>query len=1564
MKVLETNSRLSASTLEHASELFAAHRQTIYESTDRMFAVLMSIQWIAGVIAALWIAPRTWIGTTSQTHIHVWAALFLGAAISCFPIGLAIVRPGATTTRYVIAAAQMMTSALLIHLTGGRIETHFHVFGSLAFLAFYRDWRVLVPATIVVAADHFLRGVFWPQSVYGVLSVSQWRWLEHAGWVLFEDTFLFIAIKRSVGEMWGMALRTAELNDNEERYRAVVEQTAEGLVLADVGTKRVLECNVAFADLLGYTLEEALTLTAYDFVVDEREAIDRRSGSLLDRRLPITGEQRFRRKDDSIIDVEVNVSVIAYGGKDVFCTIVRDIGERKRAEEALRKAHEELETRVRERTAELAAANEGLQREVDERKLADDALRDSEERYRLMFDSNPLPLWVYDLETLSFLAVNNAAVQGYGYSSEEFLAMTIIDIRPPEDVPALLDTVARLSDGLDNTGKWRHRKKDGSIIDVEIASHTLDFTGRRARIVLAVDITERARAEKALQESQQWLAAVYDSSRDGIIVEESERVVYVNQSYAHLFGYKIDELIGQPAWLVSEQEPSQRMLEYSRRRVRGEEAPSLYEFRGTRKDGTTVDLEASVSTAKIGGKTYIIAAARDITERKRAQEKIAQLAEIVASSHDGMLRASADGIIVNWNKGTERIFGYSAEEIVGSPLSLLVPDDRKDEFSEIFERLKKGESIDHYETKRLRKDGTLIDVSLTLSPVTDSSGELTAMSAIIRDITERKRAESEILLQKARFQQLFENAPLGILRVDQNDLVVDANKEFEAIFQFSLNEIRGRNINEMVVPKAHREEGTALSSRALQGEIIDQETVRQRKDGTLIPVHIYGLPIVVNQEPVGVFAIYVDLSERKLAEEEVARKTHELSEFVEHATVGIHWVGPDGIIQLVNRAELELLGYTREEVIGHHIAEFHADQPVIQDILDRLSRGEAIQEYAARLRRKDGLIKDVLIDSSVLREDGKLVHTRCFTRDITERKRMEQEREVIFEIIQGAISTSDLGDLFKLIHKSISSLLYAENCFVALHDPKTDLMHFEFWVDKLDPCPPPLPMGVGFGSYVLRTGQSLLLDRELTERMYQSGEVEKSGSASASWLGVPLRTPTRTIGVLVVQHYEEEKAYGQRDLEFLTSVGSQIALAIERRRAETNLRETEDQLRQSQKMEGIGTLAGGIAHDFNNLMTAVTGYSELALRSLEADNPVRSKIEEIKKAGERAAALTSQLLAFSRKQILQPRVLDLNTVVTGMGRMLPRIIGEDIDLRIELGGSLGQIKADPGQIEQILMNLAVNARDAMAEGGRLTIKTENVQMDGKFAKRRSVVEPGRYVMLSVSDNGCGMDAETRTHIFEPFFTTKEVGKGTGLGLSTVYGIVKQSGGGVWVYSEVGRGTTFKIYLPRVDEVVETEKSFDKVRPVLRGHETVLLAEDEDMVRDLCKEILEAYGYAVIVASNGKEGLRVCQEFQGRIDLLITDVIMPQMSGRELAEGVTALRPDTRVLYMSGFTDDAVVRHGVLDDGVFFIQKPFSPDALVLKAREVLDHGGSSPADGAALIPPQNPMKHSETIRRN
>lgn len=392
----------------------------------------------------------------------------------------------------------------------------------------------------------------------------------------------------------------------------------------------------------------------------------------------------------------------------------------------------------------------------------------------------------------------------------------------------------------------------------------------------------------------------------------------------------------------------------------------------------------------------------------------------------------------------------------------------------------------------------------------------------------------------------------------------------------------------------------------------------------------------------------------------------------------------------------------------------------------------------------------------------------------------------------------------------------------------------------------------------------------------------------------------------------------------------------ERKKAEEALHESEERLRQAQKMEAVGQLAGGVAHDFNNLLAVIIGYADLVLRRMPRDDErTHQQIEEIKKAGNRAKSLTTQLLAFSRKQVMQPKVLDLNGVVKDLDNMLRRLIGEHIEMRTVLSDDLGSVKADPGQIEQVLLNLAVNARDAMPNGGSLTIETSNVELDGGYTQTHRFVEAGSYVMIAVSDSGSGMSAELQSRIFEPFFTTKEKGKGTGLGLATVYGIVKQSGGSIWVYSEVGQGTTFKIYLPRVDEVATACEAAATAKEQLSGTETILLVEDEEAVRQMAREILKSNGYHVLHANDGNHAMQVAGQYEGAIDVMVTDVVMPHLGGRELAEKLSRARPDMRVLYMSGYTDDAIVHHGVLDGRAAFLEKPFTPDALALKVREVL-----------------------------
>ena len=466
-------------------------------------------------------------------------------------------------------------------------------------------------------------------------------------------------------------------------------------------------------------------------------------------------------------------------------------------------------------------------------------------------------------------------------------------------------------------------------------------------------------------------------------------------------------------------------------------------------------------------------------------------------------------------------------------------------------------------------------------------------------------------------------------------------------------------------------------------------------------------------------------------------------------------------------------------------------------------------------------------------------------------------------------------------------------------------------------------------------------------------------------LVVPVKIGERVAGVLSIRT-KRQGGFAAEDMTVATAFASQAAVALENsrlyhetRRSYEELSDTQDQLTQARKLEAVGRLAGGVAHDFNNLLTVMMGRSQLLLRRLGAQDPVRPDIELMQQTADRAADLTRQLLAFSRKQVLRPTVLDLTTLVSKMGEMLRRLIGEDIALATVLEPVLGHVKADPSQLEQIIVNLAANARDAMPDGGRLTLETANADLDAAYACRHVGVRPGPYVMLAVSDTGIGMDPETQARIFEPFFTTKGPGLGTGLGLATVHGVVKQSGGHIWIYSEPGRGTTFKIYLPRVDEAVEPGETDPGLAELARGHETILLVEDEDTVRALARDVLRGHGYAVLEACDGREALRASAQHASAIHLMLTDVVMPYMSGRELAGRLAPSRPTMPVIYMSGYTDNAVVHHGVLDPDTVFVQKPFTPDALLRKVRHVLDAAGGRPEPAEAVAVPTTPAATPE-----
>ena len=766
-------------------------------------------------------------------------------------------------------------------------------------------------------------------------------------------------------------------------------------------------------------------------------------------------------------------------------------------------------------------------------------------------------------------------------------------------------------------------------------------------------------------------------------------------------------------------------------------------------------------------------------------------------------------------------------------------------------------------------------------------------------------------------------------------------------------------------------------------------------------------------------------------------------------------VSAQGDFLFVNDSFGRVLGYSPDDLIGKPLSWLHPSaevKSISEKFAALVAQDDATVTCRCSLRSKSGQWRwfDVVAVNRL--QDPNVQGILLSYQDITEFERMEAQRMVLSNVVHALNETSNLDDLLHQIHGALKKVVYAENFFVALHDPQTEMFHFPFFVDQFDPPPPPQKVARTCMAYIFRSGKSCLIPQLEFDRLAAEGEVELVGSASPAWLGVPLKTPHATIGVLVVQHYQNESAYDQRDLEFLDSAGAHIALAIERVRAEESIRKSESmfrllfshtplpmwvfdtetlqflqvneattktygfsdeeframtvrdvrpdsdapsfaahveewkqdgrhqgqwqhkrkdgkcfevdvishkleyagrsvrlvvaqdvserlllegQLRQAQKMEAIGRLAGGVAHDFNNLLMVIKGHTELLLNVLPPADHVTRKVEQIDRSADRAAALTRQLLAFSRMQVLQPRAINLNSVVQEMANLIPRLIGEDIELVVRSSADLGTIRADASQMEQIIMNLAVNSRDAMPKGGRFTIETSNVELDNLYRAAHPVVQPGKYVLLAVSDTGTGMDAETQAHIFEPFFTTKEQGKGTGLGLATVYGVVKQSGGFIWVYSELGRGTTFKIYLPRVDGPAASIPVVHIPSSLARGTETVLLAEDEQDVREVAREFLESAGYTVLEAAGGAEALEVSAAHAGPIDLLITDMVMPGISGQELARKMRALREGIRVIYMSGYSEHAAGEAAKCDAAAMVLTKPFSRAVLLRTVRDIL-----------------------------
>lgn len=985
------------------SELFHERWHTQHVHADRVFRVLLIVEWIAGMLAAAWLTPQTWNGDVSRTHLHVWTAVVLGGAITWFPVFLSYRWPGSTLTRHVICAAQVLWSALLIHLTGGRIETHFHVFGSLAFIAFYRDWRVLMTASLVVAFDHAFRGVFFPRSIYGILTGGEWRFLEHAGWVVFCDFFLLISIEQSRRDMWLVARKYADLESQHgEASHEVLKQT-----------------------------------------------------------------------------------------------------------ESLRDVH-----------TQLSAAGE---------------------------------------QQLKYMA-------------------------------------------------------------------------------------------------------------------------------------------------------------------------------------------------------------------------------IVESSNDAIIGKDLQGIVTSWNAGAERIYGYSADEIVGKSILTIVPDDRHSEVAGFLESLAKRQPIRNHETQRVRRDGTTIEVSLSISPIVGSSGDVIGAATIARDISGRRESERRVVESEARHRAVFETAIDAIITINERGIVEAFNSAAEKSFGYSADEVIGRNIN-MLMPSPHRAQHDGYLARYLQtGEenVIGagREVEARRKDGSLFPAEL--AVSVVHLDSRRLFTGFIrDLTARKRAEREVEDSEQRLNLAVRGTSDGLwDWdIATDEV--WYSPRFVELLGFDDGEI------EFR------------------FSEWESRLHPDD--------------------------------------RDETLAAVKRHLESDEAYDVEYRLKKKCGEWA---------------------WFRARGAC--------------VRNDEG--------------------------W-------PVRMAGAL--QDISEHKRQSAR------------------------LQEQDAKIQQKQKLEAVGSLAGGVAHEFNNLLQAIQGYTRFAQEGLDESEQRFQDLVQALKAADRAATLTSQLLCFSRADHYEAQPVEPDMLLDDLSKLLKPVIGERISVTITTKPDTPAVLADPAGLQQVLLNLCVNARDAMPDGGQLVVKAEAAKLSDGYCKLHGVDRPGKYVCFTVSDTGTGMSPEQADRIFEPFFTTKEVGKGTGLGLAMVHGFVERHDGLINVYSEPEEGTTFRIYIPLADECSMITPS-DEPQITTGGDELLLVAEDEPMVRAVAERILKNAGYRVLTAVDGREAVKLFVEHQDQISLTLLDVVMPNMTGRQAYEAIREIDPDARAIFCTGYDPETSQAESFQQDSLMLVQKPYDPDELLRGVRQMID----------------------------
>ncbi|HEV2348768.1 MAG TPA: PAS domain S-box protein [Terriglobia bacterium] len=1037
----------------------------------------------------------------------------------------------------------------------------------------------------------------------------------------------------------------------------------------------------------------------------------------------------------------------------------------------------------------------------------------------------------------------------------------------------------------------------------------------------AQDITERKEVEEALRSSQEMFFKAFHSSPEPISIMTlgDGRFIDVNKAFSHQLGYDRAEVIGhtvdelglQPlAGLTTEQ-----VQLWEQGALRDLELELFTKF------GEVRTAIVSFETVEIGGVLCILAQGRDITEHRRAEKalRISDLRyrDFISHSHEGVWRIELElpipvempaeeatermlqfGIFAECNDAMARIYGFSrSEELVGKRLGEIIPRTDTLRLESARAAARAGWKNRQVQMQASDAAGNTKTFLRTEVPIVEN-GRVVRIWGITRDVTELTEAENALRKSEASLAEAQRIARMGSWEWD-----VLTNQEQWSDEMFRLLGMEPGKVEpslEAFLNFVHPDdrEGLILAGEKAQLEqhSLQYEYRAIRTDG-IMRIFRSRAEIVRDAEgnPVRMVGATQDVTEHRQAEEALRVSEARYKTLIEGAPEAIVVADMDTQKFIdFNENAMHLFGLSREDLLK--VGPVDVSPPAQPD--GQSSRDGAL-DYLRQVLAGESPVFEWVYRSAYGNEipcEVRLVRLPAAGRnlvrgsitDITERKQAEEERSRLVSIVESS------GDA--IVGASPEGFITDWNAAAErVYGYTAEEIH---------------------GKHV-----SILAPSSGANEIPVFLEKINQGERISDFEAVSLRKDGTEFPVSITMSPIRDSQGGILGLSGII-------------RDITSRKRLEEQVTLSQKMESVGRLAGGVAHDFNNMLQIIHGYSELVLDELSQNDSSRGHVQEIKNVVERAAGLTRQLLAFGRQQVLSPQVMDLNVAITHLSKMLRRLIGEDINLEILEAKNLGRVRADPGQIDQVIMNLAVNARDAMPKGGKLTIETANVLVDNTFALGHFPMAPGNYVMVSVCDSGIGMDAQTQARIFEPFFTTKEKGKGTGLGLATVYGIVKQSGGYIWVQSELGRGSAFRVYLPPVKDAA-TIKEVKEVRPLKGGTETVLLVEDEENVRLLVRRALQAKGYTVLEAQNGKDALRVARQHQGPIHLLMTDVVMPGMGGRELSERLIRLRGEMKTLYMSGYANDAIHHHGTLNPGTELLQKPFSADVLATKVREVL-----------------------------